>query len=400
MEVPFKAFRTLNNVDQSFAKPLTDLDQADNIDFDDRSRVRRRDGTTKLNSTATHSAFAIPEMALFRQATSLYRMKEDFSGGIAIKTGLTSGARMGYMAVPPGRVFMSDGIFGGWTDGSDVHNWGIAVPTAQPVAAATSGALPAGRYQYAVTFIREDGEESGTPRAGVIVLTAKGGIAFTSIPVSSDPDVSEKVIYLSRPDGADLHRAVRIANATTSATYRGNTLDMSVRLETQLMGPPPLLGTVLAWQHGRALVGSGAFLQYSRTWRPELFHRDDFKAFTSNVRFAAPVSGGCWVGTAEEVVFLRGEDIQASSYERKAKGAALRDSVAYVNGSLVGEGYAGVIPVFATENGLHAGTEDGQLVPITQDYYRIEEAVRAAAINRTVGDSTDGTYNQYLAVLR
>jgi hypothetical protein len=400
MEIPFKGFRTLNNVDQSFGKPLTDLDLAANIDFDDRHDLRRRGGITKLNSTATHSAFATDEMALFRQATSLYRMKEDFSGGVAIKAGLTTDARMGYVAVPPARVFMCDGVFAGWTDGSDVHTWGIARPTAQPVAAGTSGSLPAGRYQFAVTFIREDGEESGTPRAGVIELTAKGGIAFSSIPVSSDPDVSQKAIYLTRPGGKDLQRALRIANAATTATYRGAALDLSVRLETLLMGPPGLLGSILGWHHGRALMGAGAFLQFSKTWRPELFHQDDFKAFTSSVRFVAPVTGGVWVGTAAEVAFLRGEDIRDSSYELKAKGAAIRDSVAYVNGSLVGDKFPGVVPIFATENGVHAGTEDGQLVPITQDYYRIASAFRAAAINRTLGDSTDGTYNQYLAVLR
>lgn len=393
MEVPFKGFRSINNVDATFTKEFTDLERATNCDLDNKTRLRRRKGETLLFAGDTHSVFSNDAFALYRQGTSLYRLKDDFTGGVVIKTGLTAGARMACMGIPGGRVFMSDGFFKGWTDGHDVHVWGIDPPSPAPVMVATSGRMPQGKYQVALTYLRKDGEESGAVRTAL--FEGSGGIAFSSIPVSADPDVTEKCIYIARPGGKKRFRAMRIANATTSATYSGNALDTTIELKTQFMGPPPA-GTILGWQHGRALVGYDCFLHHSEAWRPELFKPDSYTAFTSAVRMIAPLKGGVWVGTASEVAFLRGADIAAAEYELKARTAVMRGSVDYINGSRLLKGVPGIAAVFTTEQGVCAGTEDGELVDITGDYYKPATAARGAALTR----NTAGNYDQYLVVLR
>lgn len=392
MEVPFGRFRGLNNQNPDFGQDFVDLTRADNCDLDNERRLRRRKGITQLSPTATHSLFSNEDFALFRQGTSLYRMKDDFASGTVIKTGLTAGATMRYFAAP-GRVFMSDGLFAGQTDGSRVRNWGIAVPIAQPAAAATSGALPRGKYQYALTYLRDDGEESGTPRAGVIECA--GGITFSAIPVSGDPDVVAKAIYVTRPGGKKWGRALKIANAVTSATYTGDALDTTLALQTQFKGPP-VAGSVLGYHNARALVGYGAFLLYSDAYRPELFHPDSHVAFTAGVRFAVGVRDGVWVGTGAEVVFLRGADIKDADFELKAKTAVMRDACAMVNGERVLKNLSGVVAVFMTEHGTCVGTENGELIFVTQDIYQPVSATQGVACVRSTGANVD----QYLVILR
>lgn len=390
-EITYRGFKGINNRSEEFALRHDELLQGVNCDLDNDLILSRREGATLRVAGSMHSFFAAGDLGLYRSGTALFRLNDDLTG-TALGAGLVAGRKMRYSPLPPGRIAMSDGVYRGITDGSRAWAWGIDLPAAQPEAAQTSGALPPGRYQYAVTFRRADGEESGTPRARVAAVT--GGLQFTNIPVSSNPDVTEVLVYVSPPDSAALRHALTLTNGTTSATFSASPATLGAKLDSQFVRPPRP-GYALANYNGRALVADGPFLQYSEFWRPERFLEDSYTAFTAGVRFVAPVTSGVFVGTGEEVAFLAGDDIAAASYRRVATCAAVRDSVHYVNGDLVGkDGFPGVLPIFATSHGLMLGTEDGNVVNLTNTRYDIAATTLAAAVvRRSAGD-------RYIAILR
>lgn len=109
--------------------------------------------------------------------------------------------------------------------------WGIAAPATAPITSiAGAGSLNFLRYQYVVTF--------GATAAGVTIQESSNGplspalaatsqqITLSSIPVSSDPQVSERNIY--RLDSGGQFRLVATLADNTTTTYTDNLADIAV----------------------------------------------------------------------------------------------------------------------------------------------------------------------------
>ena len=313
-------------------------------------------------------------MCLYRQDDKLYRVNPGLATSTMIGSGL---ARLDteYLAYD-GAVYLSDGVSALRFRDGVLGPWGITPPAVQPVASVTGGRLPKGRYQYAVTFLRADGEESGTGRAGVI--EAEGGIAFSSIPASSQDVVRHKALYLSGPDGIGLKRAFFVSADSTAATYTGDTLDLRLSLETQFKQPPPA-GQVLAEHNGRVLVAIGEHLLYSDPYLPERFdpirqgHR-----FESPITIVAPVGDGVFVGTEKRLRFLAGADIASATEIEKADYGALPGTLDYATQDVGGK-TEDRCAVFGTERGVCYGFPGGALLNRTLDNYRFPSSAKRGA---------------------
>jgi hypothetical protein len=396
MRMVFENFAGINNVQAKFnlsAGRIVDLAGATNCDVNDARKLQRRSGFTEIATGATHSLFSDEAICLYRQGTTLYRLLESWTS-VSLKTGLTAGAEMTYASAND-RVFMSDGVFAGWTRGSDVFAWGITPPTVQPAAAqATAGALPPGKYQYAVTFLRDDGEESATPRAGVIECSQ--GIAFSAIPVSSEAAVTQKAIYLSQPNGKTLRRALLIPNASTTASYTGNMLTGGdkTKLTTQFKMPPPP-GRVLAQHGARMLVGWGCYLLFSDPYRHELFDWEQGYAFSAPIRILVPLKEGVLVGTDKECIWMAGAD--AADYQPvvKARYGAIAGSASYVDADALSSELSGEAAMFGTRRGICLITSGGAFRNLTTGRYEFTYRQRSAAVFRDLGK-----LNSYLLALR
>lgn len=369
---PFKGIRNVVAAEQLEANELA---AGVNCDVNDNGRLVRRVGTTSLSATAADSLYARGEIAVFRRSDTLRRLYPDGSS-IALVSSVTQ--PVCYCGVGE-RIYWSDGLITGVVVAGEAQAWGIRPPLTLPnYAAVASGNLPRGRYRYAVTYLR-DGQESGTGAAGQTTTDIEGGITLSSIPVPTD--ATEKAIYLSRPNGAELYRAMIVSAATTSATYSGDTTGLGPLLDTQWKQNPPA-GACLAEHNGSILIGVGHHVLFTSPYRHDLVDpvRMSYR-FDSCVRLLAPVQGGVYVGTDTEIVWFAGDDIANASPDVKATYGAVPGTLGYVDGAFLGTTQlSGRAALFATKEGICAGGQGGQFVNLSFDRYAYPESEFGAGV--------------------
>ena len=372
----FGPFTGVHNVLPAQQLPPEDLAAGVNIDLGDGGRVFRRHGRASFSAGAADSLFAYRGLALFRRSDALRRLLPGGSSEV-LQSGVTQ--PVAYWGTGE-RIYWSDGLTKGViVDGAN-EPWGISVPTTLPAyAAVATGNVPLGAYLYAVTYLR-DGLESGAGPAGQ-TAEIQGAIAFTDIPVPAD--ATEKAIYLSRPNGQDLYRAMVLPAATTSATYSGDTTGLSVRLETQFQQPPPPASSI-AEHNGRMLLGVDRFLLYSSAYRHDLF--DPIRmayTFDAPVTLVAPVQGGVYVGTERAVEWLAGDDIATAARDVKVGYGAIPGTLALLDDAArLGDRGSGRGVLFASQEGVCLGAQGGAFENLTTARYRYPAARTGAGVVR------------------
>lgn len=340
-----------------------------NVDVDDTQRLNRRHGTTIVNAGAAHSLFSDAGRCLFRRSAGLYQLLPNMSAGL-LESGFTG--KMHYAAHPNG-IFMCDGQQRRFFNGT-LGGWGI-IPPGLPVAASMGGGpLAEGTYQFALTFIRNDGEESGTGAAGSIAAT--GGIAFSQIPVSAEAGIVARRLYVSAVDGETLYHAITLDADDTTAKWTGGSTGAAI--ETQFKSPPPL-GTVLCEHNGSMLVGFDRFLAYSPPYRPELFDlARQVIPFKTKVLMAFSVQTGVFVGTEDSIIYLAGADIQTADPDPKADYGAIPGSAAFIDAEMAGMESSAA--VFLTPQGVCVGGAGGAFKNLTRARYWPASAAGASAV--------------------
>lgn len=384
----------------------SDLEEGLNVDIDSvMGGLSTRDGQTLRNAGAYHSLWSKDDVCLIASGTQLKNVRTLGAGSYALdvlRSDLTAGARLSYWMVN-GQVYYCNGHETGVVKRGANRTFGLAQPTGQPVAAPIGGGLPAGRYQYAVTYLRDDGQESGTGLAGTIdlgnPLTPAGpsafasGIGFSMIPVSADPTVIAKAIYITPTNGEVLYRAMVISAAATTAQYRNAGYDLRLPLNTQFGRPVPV-GHMVAWYRGRMLMAQGSVIWYSLPYRYEMFMlRKAFLPFEADINLLAPVEDGVFVG-ADKTYFLQGLAPETFQSRVVAGYPAIPGTLAYEQGDYLGDGVAGRAAYWASPRGHCVGTNGGSFKNITESRFSYPIGQRGAGIVRQVRGN-----NQYLAVL-
>jgi hypothetical protein len=381
-----------NNVDEaSFGRE--DLATALNVDVLDDLGVSRRKGFSSALTTAIdRSLWASGNVCLGVGSNTLKLVNPDYS----VKTllaGLTPDRPLSYAAAGD-RVFWSNGVQKGIVQGGANRSWGIDVPD-QPVATAGSGELLVGLYQYAVTYLRSDGQESGASLAGTITLAAAGGIELTAIAVSTDPSVVYKAIYITSVGGETLYQAGVIANAATSFAIREPRMGASPLL-TQFLQPPPA-GEHIAYQNGYLLVANGARLYPSEAYAPELFDYRKALPFLDRVTMVAPVKGGVWIGMDSQIGWLSGDTPEAWDFKVVADYGVIPHTLWFADAGVIGDGQAigEMAALFASKRGLCAGMPGGKMMNATEARFAYPVMDTGAGIVRR----HRGT-NQFLVTLQ
>lgn len=393
-DVPIETFHGLRNTVKQSAFALGDLAIARNVDIDDAKKLRRRKGfAATVLTDACHSIFSSGGVNLVCVGSALCRWFPDVAlpqARTTLRTGL-SGDAISYAAVGA-RIYYSDGVYTGCVDDGVARSWGIEPPIGQPIASASGGSLPAGTYQFAATFLRIDGQESGTGASGTIDLPATGGIEWSAIPVSSDPDVTEVILYVSPVNGDALYRLLVVPNGTLTATYR-ELRTGRMPLTTQFK-QPPVAGQFVVAGHGRVYVARGAALHYTPAYAPELMDLRQKVRMPSFITLVAPVDDGLWLGTADEIIFLPGTDPTKWEYRPKEKYGAIRGAAWATDAENVGEGLDGAAHLVATSRGIVACLNGGIIKNLTKSRFQYPLRERGAAVARA-----HGGMNQYLMVL-
>lgn len=388
--VTYRAFSGLRNDVDPERFELTDLELAVNVDLDKSGRLARRAGQTEVVAGATHSLWANDRetTALYVQAGTLKALNADYSAR-AVAAGLTPNMYMSYTEVGD-RVYFSNGVQTGVFENGVVRSWGLPVP---PIASAqiTVGALPAGKYQYVVTYFRADGQESGAGIATEIDVPAGSGLVF-ALPVSSNPGVATKAVYLSTPNGEVLYLALLVANATVTATYKNDTTELNTALLTQFLQPPPA-GQIVGYYRGHTFVAAGDLLYPSIGFGYELFDLRKFIPTDGRITLIAPMedkeihesegrNSGFFLGTDRSCGILVGSDPDNFQYVPKTTYGAIEGAVDYVDGSLFGDNSTGArsLPLWLTTQGLCVGMPGLEIKNLTRTKYGFPAAGRGAAL--------------------
>lgn len=368
-----------------------DLVAGANVDMDDRGGLSRRGGySLTVAGSDMHSLFATADgrTVLVIDGTELKRVTDNGATVATIGSGLAAGARMSYWE-HQGRVYHCNGVNSGVYEAGNVRNWGVRRP-ADPAVAATGGALPAGRYAVALTFVCADGSESGAGPGSDITLDAPGGIAVNVV-ASTNPRVTHVNVYCTTADGGAFYRAGSVANAAQVFTIAGQRILQSP-LITQHFDKPPV-GHLVAIYRGRAYLAVGDLLHWSSPYGLEIFKPTDHLRLGSTLRMIAPSTDGLYLSTDEGTFWAAGTDPDKFTLLRVGD-PAVPGSVTYAKSSLVGE-LAGnaLVPVWLAGEGVCIGAAGGQLSVVNKKW-RADDAASGAGLIREAGN----TY-QYLVSL-
>ena len=385
--VEFRDFKGLRNTVDISSFGRGDLTTALNVDIDDEENINRRKGfSTVMTSAVDRALFAAGPLCLGVGSNALKQVLPDWST-ITLRSGLTANRDLSYTPVGA-RVYYSNGVELGVVENGQHRSWGLPVP-ALLQAATTGGDLQPGIYQFTVTFIRQDGQESGAARAGTIALTATGGISLSAIPVASDATIVAKAVYVSTRDGSTLYRAGLIANATTTFAIREEG-DPAAPLQTQFLSAPPA-GDFLAFSRGHMLVAAGNKLYPSEPYAPELFDLRKRVTFLDRITMIAPIADGkvykqhgIWIGTDSQIIWLQGDSPDKWDFQVKAGYGVIPGTLDIADGELIGDGTARGSPAafFASKRGLCFGKQGGEFHNATEARFAYPSMDKGAGVVR------------------
>lgn len=373
-----------------------ELEVAQNVDIDNAGKLSSRLGYTLVQSGSYHSLWASDKTCYVMIGQDLRRLMPD--GTIVQLKRLTSGQRVAY-AEYNGVVYYSNGVDKGRIVGGEPREWGVKAP-ALPTAARYVGSLPAGRYLYSMTFVRSDGFESGAKASGMFELTQMGGILFSGLEVSTNPEVSGKILYLSTANGSTLYRVAVLPPIAAAHAYMNDGLDLSAPLTRQFVEQPPA-GNALEIHNGVGCVIAGNVVYLSDAYSIESFRLAEsrFLQLPGRITLFGSVGTGIYVGTERGTWFLKGNNTnEMTSVQVLSYGAIEGTSVKFDEEEETVEERkteSHVALMWTTPFGIVVGNSEGAVRNVTEDKYGFPGAQRGAgALKFSRG------FTQYLSTLQ
>lgn len=381
-----------------------DLAVADNIDIDQSGRIARRDGFTLQIAGPAHSIWSDREQSVcfFAQGNVLYSLNETLVPSQV--TALQAATQLSFEKVND-RTYFTNGVDTGVIEQGAARSWGVVPPTL-PGVNVSVGSLTCGTYQFTMTYVRDDGQESGAPMAAIVQVEADGaGLDFFGIPSSTDPTVVAKNIYLSPPNGEQMFLALVIANAQATASYTNDATELTVPLESEFLVPAPA-GQIVAYYRGRMWVAVGNVLCPSQPFDYERFDLRDYLQLDGRITLLAAVtdkelteaarSSGFFIGTDKSCGVLVGSNPEDFQYVPKTSYGAIPGCLTFVDGSLFQDGSAGAreLPMWLTSLGVCVGMIDMTIKNLTRTRYSFPVGNQGAAVylpepNRFIATSTN-----------
>jgi len=347
-------FTGVNNVLPPERLPHQALRGAVNVDIDQTGRPRRRKGFTSVQTGVNvRSLWSNGTTMLYAEGNEL----KDFGTGATIRSDLQVDSRVSYAEVAA-QVFYTDGKINGiYALGGINRPWGIPVPP-PPVVSSSSGAYPAGDYQFVITHVDAFGRESG---ASLVAkkTTTQASFFRVSWPASS----YTTRVYLST--GSVFYQVVDVLPSVSSVNLSGVT--GTAPLRTQFLNPAPV-GQLVDYHYGRLYVASGSNLWYSEPGSLEHFRlATNFLSFESDITLVGSALNGLFV-CAGKTYWLAGTDPSSMTRIEKASYPAILGTMVRAPSDLIGPGGEGFGEAlfWASTQGICLGAQDGLFRNLTE----------------------------------
>lgn len=342
-----------------------------NLDVLDSGHLRTRDEASLVQAFAgAHSGWSDGTRSLLVRSSALYRVTGFAPYAETLIKVLTNDNPMTYAAVN-GEVWLSNGTdFGRLSAGNVWSDHAMPSPAA-PTLAATTGSLPAGKYQVALCYSKADGEEGGQSPSATIELASTGGI---TVPLPAAlAGASHIRVFCSSVNGTEVYLHSTVAVGTASVTLTTPATGRTGRSGWLTTLPPGRL----VYGNGRLFSFSGSAVYWSEPFALGLYNPvKNFALFPQAVTVVAPNQNGTYI-CADKTYWFAGADIDKPEIIRDVLpyGAALGSQFAHPSKPIVG---------WYGSNGVVVGDSNGEVKAVQEEHVAADSATSAASCVREV----------------
>lgn len=387
---PISAFKGLNNVLKPEHTPFDYLKKAENIDIDKLGNILKRKGYLRKDTGHYSSLWA----------------SESYSGCYVVKDGDLLEVRDDYSLSPVREdvgplplsfeevdniIYYTSPYINGRIVNHEDRVFGLPKPSIPPITI-INGSWDLGVYQYAITYVRADGFESGSIRASNIYIPSDSALRIT-LPSTLPDDVVFMRVYCSTTNGMILYQN----GISTGGNYVFSNPQANTNpLRTFNLDKPPL-GHIIKYYRGRMFIASENVLWYSEPFDYEHFNlADSFIEFPEKIREVLPVEDGIWIGS-DRLYYLSG--LSPEEFKRTTKehvkivpGTGARVSGSYIHLDNTPIGYKWLV---MSDVGIWVLFNQGLCINLTSDNYSFDNADKGNGIFMS-----DNGVNKYLSILQ
>ena len=289
------------------------------------------------------------------------------------------------------------GVIRGWT----VLSFGQEQVTRQPtLTAVTGGDLLAGTYLVAVTFLDDNGVESGTCQASSVNVPVNGmAIQLSNWLVPSDRRSTFYAVYVSTLNGNQLYRQGVLPISVPLLTIPS--VDNSGLLLSSIGVFPAPRGQGIAYHYGHLFIASGKSLFYSEKFQYERFSPFNRYDYAGEITAIMPCHDGLWIA-ADNLYWISGRQ---PSHGKDAPGDFIQvkkhsdgfyfQSVQKVEPEFISDGTGDYGWLGMNDDGIFLLKNGGEMLDVTQDIINLPDCEIATS---AVLQHDDGYY--YLAIMR
>lgn len=383
----------VNNVAPDFDAPTdefgrtTSLRSAVNVDLvGPKKKPRRRDGRTLIAAGRAHSPQALPDqrhiVAVIDGDLRAYDRSLQLAATVRAGVGRS---RLSYARV-------NDDLY--WSSASqlrriraadlaDLPGW-VDCPGVPNVEAVEGGNMQPGAYRVAMTWLDEDGRESGCLGLVELDLAAGQCLRIFDIPAAPEGAVTARV-YVSPANESELYASADLTTFVTNTIV--TSVGDGVTLKTLMLQMLPPCDLLRAW-NGRLLGAAGNLLVWSDPLRWGLTSHDNYMRFGERITLLEPVGegsegAGLYVADHKNTYWLAGETPGKWRRMVKLDTPAVFGASAVVKASSVGLQGDEMIVVWLGANGVfYAGLPGGQVTPLTEGRLSIPDGDEGAMVFR------------------
>jgi hypothetical protein len=337
--------------------------EATDLDIDDAGKLFRRSSFGLLTAlTDPLGTWSVGGREFVQNGSTLYELQ----GGVLIS--LVSGLQQRVVLTYHGdRIYLSDGVSHWSILGQEAARWGVPIPSL--IVSATSGDLAPGRYVVQATYSDASGNEGGA--SALYTVDNATGVRVHAIN-ARDPAIAGINLYISglRQKVPTYHSTHLVSDLPVALTTVPPSRGDAAKAEL-IAGPISNATCMFSWR-AFLLMARGAYVFRSEAHEPHLFDPACFMPFGATVRASGAVKDGMWIGTAQGLFWVTGENPEQWIPLRK-----FTSPVAYGTLECDGKLFPKLqttdrVCVFITHAGVVIAMPGGNVAHATEDSYEFD----------------------------